>query len=35
MEKVVNLIDISFLSEEMKGRYRDLMDSRLHIMKIQ
>jgi serine/threonine-protein kinase HipA len=30
-----SLIDISFLSKEMKGKYHDLLDQRLAIMKIQ
>jgi len=29
------LIDISFLSKEMKGKYHDLLDARLSILKIQ
>jgi serine/threonine-protein kinase HipA len=29
------LIDISFLSKEMKGRYLDLLDARLSVLKIQ
>lgn len=29
------LIDISFLSKEMKGKYHDLLDSRLLVLKIQ
>lgn len=28
------LIDISFLSKEMKGKYNDLLDARLHVLKI-
>ena len=30
-----SLIDISFLSKEMKGKYHDLLDQRLAVMKIQ
>jgi len=30
-----SLIDISFLSKEMKGKYHDLLDQRLSVMKIQ
>lgn len=29
------LIDISFLSEEMKGKYHDLLDARLSVLRIQ
>jgi len=29
------LIDISFLSKEMKGKYHDLLDARLNVLKIQ
>jgi serine/threonine-protein kinase HipA len=29
------LIDISFLSKEMKGKYHDLLDARLRVLKIQ
>jgi len=33
--KWMELIDISFLSKEMKGRYHDLLNARLNILKIQ
>ena len=34
IHKWKELIDISFLSKEMKGKYHDLLDARLQVLKI-